>query len=180
MVDPAFVEIESRLNRLDTDTSVYSLIELLTSVSQSTVPEFIAKALVTAAKLAGPSKSLPLLKFAHLYGKKDSKFLNAVRNKLPVIAVYCFQVAVDRETLKLYLGSWLTNPTWRVHGEECLGAIAIFEHKASLEAVCVSLDRSDVTRALGDPKAEHSKLIVDLEGRLACAIEALNVIESIR
>ena len=177
MGDPLFVEIESKLTRLDSDATVHTLIELLTSVNQSTIPDSVAKQLVVAAKLASPSKTLPLLKFAYLYGKKDARFLSAVRPKLATITIYCYQVASDKETLKLYLGSWLMNPAWKSIGEDCLGALSVMEHTEQLRAVCALLRPNDITDALTRKSPAHTIPIV--EKRLASVIQALNLIQHI-
>jgi hypothetical protein len=112
----------------------------------------------------------------HLLGKKDMKFFVAIKGFVASVVVSCFQVAGDREDLKLYVTSWLMNNQWKQVAEQSLSAIVLFENRYQLEPILHELQKTD----MGIASKRRPELDMDsLHYRLDAVVRSLNVLYSI-
>jgi hypothetical protein len=173
-MDEVFRQIDRALLLLDSDQKVHGLIETVTAISPTW--DHVAQSVLLTSRLVGPSRSLFLVKFMHLLGKKDMKFFVAIKGFVASVVVSCFQVAGDREDLKLYVTSWLMNNQWKQVAEQSLSAIVLFENRYQLEPILHELQKTD----MGIASKRRPELDMDsLHYRLDAVVRSLNVLYSI-
>jgi hypothetical protein len=170
MTDDLYVQIERALRSLDSELQLHQLIELLSSVQPTW--EYVAPLVLTAAKMSTPHLALFIVKFIFMLGKKDIKFFHAIQRNVPNVVLLCFLVSKERESLKLYVSSWLMSNQWKVAAGLALSRIRIWETHARLHFVVNRLEGSGALLSQ-DCTAEA------YESRLQNVIEALNELNSI-
>ena len=184
-MDPLFREIEGLLHSLSDDQRIFRLIELVTSIHSPIISDYVAREVVTAAKLAHPRQSLSLLKFVFLYSKKDVKFFNSVKPLIPTVVMHCYQVASDKETVRLYIQSWRMNNQWADLAASCSGLIRVFDNRAELASVAHDLQATSLSGIVDKCRHHPSDRTTLLqaqgacEARLEAVISAINSVSSI-
>jgi hypothetical protein len=166
MSDEIFLQLDRGLFAVDSEESLQILVELATAIQPTW--EHVSEQLLVAAKLSTPSRALFLIKFTFLLGKKDNRFFKNIRHHVPAIVLYCYQVAEDRDSSRLYITSWLMNSQWKEVAETALGIIRAFDQQERLRLVLNDLEKTDLL---------HSKRNFDieiLEKRLNSVVNALN------
>ena len=163
-MDDLYAQIDRTLLTLNSETRLHEALELVTSIKPTW--EHVRDQVMTAAKLSTPDGALFLVKFVFLLGKKDVKFFKAIDSRTPEIILYCYQVARDKESTRLYVTSWLMNSQWKRVAETSICLIQSFDKHEALRNIVEDLRRTKLEMDALDIKTVTT--------RLDCVVSALN------
>ena len=168
--DEMYEQIERRLDTLEDEHSIYSLVELVTSIAPTW--DYMVFAIQKKGLFVTPDQSLLLLQLVYALGRKDSKFFNAIRPQVTHLVVKCYRVAKDRDSIRLFLHSWLMNAQWADLAKAALTTLRVADNRADFEAMAKNLSDTDLRKYRG----KLTRPI--LQARLQALVKALNILYS--